>query len=231
VIDVSQITGPGSAFVAGLVVSFHCVGMCGPMAVLLSPAGSGTHAFPAIASVYQVCRIVSYTVIGALAGALGLLALQWLQAYQLSLFRYLPWALVLFFVGMALRVDRWIPKPQWFSRLLWQANAKLRASNCLVAAAVLGTLTPLLPCGPLYAMFGLALMTQSPVRGAEFSLAFGLGTLPLLYLAQSRFVWWQQRMKPETLQWMQRGIAAIAAVVVGARLYLAETGEGGLFCG
>ena len=45
----------------------------------------------------------------------------------------------------------------------------------------------MLPCGPLYAVFALALMTQSPARGGEFLLLSGLGTLPLLWIVQAAF--------------------------------------------
>ena len=94
----------------------------------------------------------------------------------------------------------------------------------------MGLLTPLLPCAPLYAVFGLALMTQSPVRGAEFLLAFGLGTLPLLWITQAAFNRWQSRFSPKTVSRAQRLLALIVAVVLGWRLYAFETGEQGLFC-
>ena len=40
----------------------------------------------------------------------------------------------------------------------------------------MGLATPLLPCGPLYAMMGIGLLSGSPIRGAELMLAFGRST-------------------------------------------------------
>jgi sulfite exporter TauE/SafE len=66
----------------------------------------------------------------------------------------------------------------------------------LPTAAALGFATPLLPCGPLYFILAAALLAGSALRGAEFMLAFGLGTVPLLWLAQSQFHRLQARLSP-----------------------------------
>jgi len=230
-LDPSAITGPGPAFIAGLVTSLHCAGMCGPLACYLAPRPGSSTSFTTVTSLYQVGRMVSYTVCGALAGGLGLLALGWVDIYQQSLSRFLPWVLVLFFLLVAFRADRYFPKPAFLAPWLGRAQRRAQALPRPMAGLCVGLLTPLLPCGPLYAVFGLALMTQSPLRGAEFLLLFGLGTLPLLWAVQAAFSKWQGLISPVTISWIQRGLALVVAIILGLRLYLFETGQGGLFCG
>ena len=100
-----------------------------------------------------------------------------------------------------------------------------------VGGGIVGAVTPLLPCDPLYMVFALALMTQSPVRGAEFLLAFGLGTLHPLWLLQQQYVHWSARLTPKVVGRIRRGVALLAVLVLGARLLVFEfTNEAGLFC-
>ena len=75
-----------------------------------------------------------------------------------------------------------------------------------VASAMIGLTSPLLPCGPLYMIYGLALFSGSALKGAEFAIGFGLGTLPLLWFAHSQFMR------------IQRSSALIAAPAVAWRL-------------
>ena len=117
-IDTSLITGAWPAFLAGLVTSLHCAGMCGPLACYLAPGPKSSASFTTVTSLYQAGRLISYTVIGILAGGLGLLALGWIDIYQQSLSRFLPWVLVLFFLMVALRVDKVFPKPSFLAPVL-----------------------------------------------------------------------------------------------------------------
>lgn len=228
--DVSSITGPWPAFVAGLVTSLHCAGMCGPLACTILPRPGTSTAFATVASLYQLGRLIAYTLIGALAGGLGMIALGWVDIYQHSLSRFLPWVLVLFFVLVAVRADRLLPKPALLAAPLARMQRRIRRLPQPLGGLAVGLLTPLLPCGPLYAVFGLALMTQSPAQGAEFLLLFGLGTLPLLWGVQAAFSRWQGAVSPVTVSRIQRGVAAGAALILGIRLYFFETGQAGLFC-
>lgn len=230
-IDPGTITGPWPAFLAGVVTSLHCAGMCGPLACYIAPRPGSPSSFTTVASLYQIGRLLSYTLIGALAGGLGMITLGWVDLYQHSLSRFLPWVLVLFFLLVAFRLDRLFPKPAFLVPWIGRAQRKVQSLPRPLSGLLIGLLTPLLPCGPLYAVFGLALMTQSPVRGAEFLLLFGLGTLPLLWVVQAAFSRWQGAISPLAISRLQRGLALAVALVLGFRLYFFETGQGGLFCG
>jgi hypothetical protein len=83
---------------------------------------------------------------------------------------------------------------------------------------LLGFATPLLPCGPLYLMFALAMANGSALKGAEFAFAFGLGTLPLLWLAQTQLHLISGKVQPQTMRKIQRTLAFTAALIMAWRL-------------
>jgi sulfite exporter TauE/SafE len=217
--ELASVNSPAAAFVAGLVTSLHCVGMCGPLACSLMPArgsgGQGTSDGQTVSTVYHVARLTGYAVLGALAGGIGRAPLGWISQ---SALRWLPWVLVPFFVALALRWDRYLPRFAALGRLTWKLHSWMRGRSRLEAAAALGFATPLLPCGPLYFLVTLALLSGSALRGVEFMLAFGLGTVPLLWIAQSQFQWVRQKLSPLWLGRMRMALALTTAIVIGWRL-------------
>ena len=214
-IEYAAINSPGAAFVAGLITSLHCAGMCGPLACSLMPVRGDRSDAQTVSTVYHVARLTAYTALGALAGGLGATPLSWISQ---SALRWLPWVLVLFFVALALRWDRYIPKLLALTRVTWRLQAWLRGRSRVQAAAAMGLATPLLPCGPLYFLVALALLSGSALRGVEFMLAFGLGTVPLLWLAQSQFQWVRQKLSSSWLNRARLALALTTAVVIGWRL-------------
>jgi sulfite exporter TauE/SafE len=213
--DLAAVNSPAAAFVAGLVASLHCAGMCGPLACTLLPMRGDRSDAQTVTTVYHVARLTGYAVLGGLAGGIGRAPLQWLSQ---SAVRWLPWVLVIFFVALALRWDRHLPKLAVLTRFIWKLQAWMRGRSRVQAAAAIGLATPLLPCGPLYFLVTLALLSGSVLRGVEFMLAFGLGTVPLLWLAQSQFHWVRQRLTPLWLGRMRATLALTTAVIIGWRL-------------
>lgn len=213
--DLAAVNSPAAAFAAGLVVSLHCAGMCGPLACALLPMRGERGDVRTIATVYHLARLAGYTALGALAGGLGMLPLSWLSE---STLRWLPWGLVLFFAAMAFRLDRFLPRPVAVGGWLLRLNASLRGRSRVAAAGMMGLATPLLPCGPLYFLIALALLTGSALRGMEFMLAFGLGTVPLLWLAQMQFGWLRTKLSPRGLNWLRMILALATALVIAWRL-------------
>ncbi len=217
--DFAAINSPAAAFVAGLVTSIHCAGMCGPLACSLMPVrgapGQGNTDAQTVSTVYHLSRLASYATLGAIAGGLGHTPLTW---FSQSALRWLPWALVLFFVALAFRWDRFLPKLPVLGRLAWKLQGTLRDRSRTEAAAALGLATPLLPCGPLYFLVALALVSGSALRGVEFMLAFGLGTVPLLWLAQSQFHWVRQKLSALWLGRVRLALALLTAAVLAWRL-------------
>ena len=213
--DLAAINTPTAALLAGLVTSLHCAGMCGPLACMLGPARGEKVDATTINSVYHVSRIFGYVALGTIAGAIGAVPRGFLTADAVGWF---PWLLVVFFGLVALRLDHRLPRMMWVSRWLLKIQARLRSRPRVQVAAAMGGLTPLLPCGPLYFLVALSAMSGSALRGAEFMLAFGIGTVPLLWLAQSQLGWIRRNLSPVALARFQTGLAIIAAVIISWRL-------------
>ncbi len=197
---------PSAAFLAGLVTSLHCAGMCGPLACAILP---GTpRGGSEVPTAYQLGRVASYACLGALAGGLGRLPLSWLPAEAL---RFAPFLAVVFFIGAAFRWDRRWAKPPGLGQSLFRWVRRMGRRSPVGAAALLGGATPLLPCGPLYLFLGIALLAGSALRGSELMLAFALGTLPLLWFVQSQFGRLQGRLSPRWLGRVRLTLSLVAA--------------------
>jgi sulfite exporter TauE/SafE len=213
--ELAGISTPAAAFVAGLVTSLHCAGMCGPLACMMAPAkGDSTDPFT-VATVYHGARLAGYATLGALAGGLGRMPLSYFGDWALHL---LPWTLVVFFVLVGLRLEKYVPRFALLTRLQWRLQTALRGRSRLRLAAVMGAATPLLPCGPLYFLIALTAFSGSALRGAEFMLAFGLGTAPLLWIVQANYGRLRLKLSPVGLARLQAGLALAAALVMSWRL-------------
>lgn len=215
-----NINTAAGAFLAGLATSLHCVGMCGPIACGLIGQRRRESPPEQAAALYHVGRVLSYTLVGAFAGALGRWPLANLANSPVVL---LPWFLAIVLLVMALGFSVKLPQPEWLKK--WSSRTRLAACRIPAkqGAFALGAITPLLPCGPLYLMLGIALVSGSALRGAEFMLAFALGTIPLLWLAQHGFQAWKRRLTPATLSRVRRGVCLFGACIMMARLWPTST--------
>ncbi len=213
--DYQTVYNAYTALIAGLITSVHCVGMCGPLSCAFAPTQAKDASPQLVLTCYHLAKLISYAIVGSLAGVFGSVILRYVEASWLNL---LPWILVVFFLIVAFRLDRFFPKPVWLGGLYKRVTARFMRLLKPLAASIIGFASPLLPCGPLYMIFGLALFSGSGLKGAEFAIGFGLGTLPLLWLAQSQFMRVQLKVTPATLVRIQRVVAFIAALVVAWRL-------------
>ena len=217
--DLMSINSVATAYVAGLITSLHCAGMCGPLACSVVPlrgsAGRQIADVQIVNGLYHLARLAGYAALGALAGALGRLPMAWLGGGVLP---YLPWLLVVFFVAVALRWDRHLPRVPFLGNIYLRVHGWGRVRSPAAAAAALGLATPLLPCGPLYMVVALTMLAGSALRGVEFMLAFGLGTVPLLWFLQINFHWIRLKLPPVWIARVQTGLALASAVIIAWRL-------------
>ncbi|MCB2294020.1 sulfite exporter TauE/SafE family protein [Clostridium algoriphilum] len=161
-------------FIVGVLTSIHCVGMCGGIMLSQSISKDNKNKFDSIkpALLYNTGRVLSYTVIGGIVGALGsVLSLSISAKAGLQIFAGV------FMVIMGLNMSG-------FS-LFRKLNLKLPWSACSVKKKpktpfLVGVLNGLLPCGPLQTMQLYALGTGSAFNGALSMLLFSLGTVPLM---------------------------------------------------
>lgn len=167
------------------------------------------------ATAYHCARLTAYTTIGAICGAIGQQPLAW---FFDSPAVFLPWILVGVFLVLALGLEKRLPRPPALLRFAARLRFRTARMTPVRSGLALGLVTPLLPCGPLYLLFGAALLTGSAARGAEFALAFGIGTVPLLWAMQHGFHRLRARLTPTTMSRVRRSLALVSAIILAWRL-------------
>lgn len=168
---------------ASIVGSPHCAGMCGPFVCFYA---AGPRTTPRSHAAYNAGRLVSYVLLGALAGALGArlnaageLAGVSRAAAITSGSLMVAWGLAQIAGTWGLRVPN-LGAPPALQRAFGGALQRLRERPPAVRAAATGLLTTLLPCGWLYAFVATAAGSGSAITGMMVMAAFWAGTLPAL---------------------------------------------------
>jgi len=212
-----------SAFLVGLLGGVHCVGMCGGIvsafSMQLSRRGylSDRQNLKAW-SLYHSGRLLSYSVAGMLAGGLGDLFLS-------SELRYAQHVLLLLgglmMVALGLYLAGWWFGLQYIERLgglLWKRIQPLsgRLTPALTPArmVLMGVLWGWLPCGLVYSVLIWSLSAGSVAGGGLLMLAFGLGTLPLMFtISLSATHWFRHLQHPAV-----RRVAGVLVMAYGAAM-------------
>jgi sulfite exporter TauE/SafE len=177
-----------SAFVVGLLGGVHCVGMCGGIvgALSLGMPGSAPTRWP-VQFGYNLGRISSYTLAGALAGGLGyffsgLLPVQQAQQVLLVVAGIFMILLGMYLAGwwnLLLRLEQ---AGGWLWKRIEPLGRGLLPIRDARHAVLLGMLWGWLPCGLVYSVLIWSVSAGGVLQGAGLMLAFGLGTLPNLLL-------------------------------------------------
>jgi uncharacterized protein len=186
----------GSAFIAGVLGSTHCVAMCGGLATALGTQRHGTTRARQL--LYQLGRVVSYGTAGAIVGSLGAAGSFVFEASQWSQVLRLGTALVVVLIGLNLALGSraggpWWRAPERWGALVWRRIAPLASrlpAQPALRAVTLGMLWGWLPCGLVYSVLLAAAFAGSALAGGATMIAFGLGTLPamlVLSFASGRF--------------------------------------------
>ena len=169
----------GALFLVGLSTSPHCLGMCGGILLSACHGGEGRKAQLGAALGYNGGRMISYTALGAVFGALGTV-LTYTLSMKSMLFTML--GLVVALLGL----NMWgllpaLPSLPDEAGTACRLPDKFRRQTPLLV----GLLTGLMPCGALYAAWLCAMSSGSAGNGALLMLAFSLGTVPLMLLFAS----------------------------------------------
>ena len=145
-----------------------------------------------LALAYNVARVASYALAGALAGLLGRTLLRAVDVAPLSLaFRVLAGAIMIAAAGRLLFGWRLLDPLEAAGSRVWRALLPAAGRGArrdgLAGAIGLGLAWGWLPCGLTYSMLLLAATTASTATGALVMAAFGLGTLPAMVTATVAF--------------------------------------------
>lgn len=166
----------------GLGTSLHCIGMCGPIAFSLG-LGTEVKLHSILKNLtYQAGRICTYTLLGAILGAIGQgVSFAGLQKY-LSI---LVGILMILMVFMPRNLTSAKPN-QWIGRRLIQLKSALAhfiQRKSYSSLFITGVLNGFLPCGMVYIALAAALGVGNIWGSSLFMSLFGLGTVPLMFLA------------------------------------------------
>ncbi len=172
-----------TALVLGLMGSFHCLGMCGPIAFIL-PVDRNNKTKMAIQTIlYHLGRMTAYGLIGFVFGYVGKgISLVGIQQ-KISLIMGIL-MVVLAFVP-ASKVLRLKPLSGWnkFVYFVKSSLGNYLQKRSTIGFYVIGFFNGLLPCGLVYIALVGAMATGDPLLGALYMMIFGLGTAPMMTLA------------------------------------------------
>lgn len=172
-----------SALVFGLLGSFHCIGMCGPIAFMLpvDRTNSTNKVFQIFT--YHFGRILAYSLIGLFFGLIGKSLYIFGFQQQLSIF-----------IGVLMIVVVLIPTRIFnrynFSKPIYKLVSKVKSGlgqalkrKTADTFLTIGFLNGFLPCGLVYMAVFASLAMQNAVQGSLYMALFGLGTIPLMTTA------------------------------------------------
>lgn len=165
-----------SAFVFGLLGSFHCAGMCGPI-VLAVPGKSLLSKVS-----YNLGRAVTYSLMGAIIGFVGegFSLIGWQQALSVAV------GVAMLLIVLFTKYKHFdLPMSGVFEKLWILSKSKLAPlfkSKSAAAPFFIGLINGLLPCGLVYAALFAAVSMGGVSESAAYMALFGLGTAPLLIL-------------------------------------------------
>ena len=170
--------GFGMLFVIGLMTSVHCIAMCGGINV--SQCLSNNKKFSGLSPVmYNLGRVVSYTVIGFVLGFAGMLFGTGENLGVSSIIQGLIKAFAgIYMVIMGVNMLGFVPQIKRLTFHLPNFMGKFRVKNS--QPFVIGLLNGFMPCGPLQSIQLVALATGNPFTGGLSMFAFSLGTVPLM---------------------------------------------------
>ena len=204
-------------FMAGLLASMHCLGMCGPIVLAYSMAKTGESRKTGeweLHVAYNIGRIFSYAVLGVIAGLAGL-TVSALNIVSETI--AIVGGAIMLLAGLSMLGLLPLPTqllPETASSVLRQLHRTLLLQRTFASKFSLGLLTPLLPCGILYAMFAKA-TTVGSITGAAFTMAvFGAGMAPALGLMGSFSSFFSLRLRKGAQQLAAATIALMGVILI-----------------
>ncbi len=210
-----------SAFILGLLGSFHCVGMCGPIAFMLPV--DRTNGFKKVSqiAIYHFGRLLAYSTIGLIFGLIG---------QRLYIFGFQQQLSIIIGVLMILAVI--IPQKTFnkynFSKPIYRLISKVKSAlgsamkkKTLDTFITIGFLNGFLPCGLVYMALFAAIAGGNAINGSLYMAIFGIGTIPLMTTA----IYFSHFLKGSARQKIQKAIP-VFVIIIGALFILRGLGLG-----
>lgn len=169
-----------TALVLGFLGSFHCVGMCGPIALSLPRSSSKLGALTVNALSYNFGRVFTYSIFGLLFGVLGRRIA--LSGFQSSLSIILGVTIIVAVVvgNKAAFLKNTTIYRSFVSKITTLYSTLIRKEG-VSALFGMGVLNGMLPCAFVYTGLAAAILTETPMHSMLYMTFFGLGTIPAMF--------------------------------------------------
>jgi sulfite exporter TauE/SafE len=187
-----------SAFIVGLLGSFHCLGMCGPLVIALPV--HATNKLQAITGrlIYNAGRICTYSLLGLILGTFGQSLSFFTSQQKLSVAIGILMLLFILIPGPVSQQFNFMSSVARFTSSVKKQFSNQFKQRSYKAYLFSGILNGLLPCGLVYVALAGAIATGSSYTGMAYMALFGLGTLPMMLLvsfaAQYITMEWRSRL-------------------------------------
>jgi sulfite exporter TauE/SafE len=199
-----------TGFLLGFLGSFHCVGMCGPIALAVPVRAGGWTGRIGGALLYNLGRTMAYATIGAALGALGMSVafIGYQQVLSIAL-----GSLMLF--GLLMPPD-WLQgrRTAWLTAGIRNSLGRLLQDPTPGKQLGIGFLNGLLPCGLVYMGLAGALATAHLLDGSLFMAAFGLGTVPAMMATIVLGNWSSLGLRNRIRRWSPYLVGAMAVLLI-----------------
>ncbi len=202
-----------TAFLTGFLGSFHCLGMCGPIA-MITPQGQTYAKFISGRLLYNLGRITTYATIGLVLGTFGMgLQIAGIQQYTSIVMGVL---LLLIAVSKITGIGI-LGTTTWFSgfkQKIEKQFTKFITRPSFIAQYTVGLLNGLLPCGLVYIALAGAVTTTQATQGALYMALFGLGTLPMMFSVSIASRWVTHKARTTIMRAMPYFVMVVAVLFI-----------------
>lgn len=169
-----------SAFLVGFLGSFHCAGMCGPIALALPLHTASKKSIVTGRLLYNSGRVITYAFLGLIVGILGhTISLAGFQG-PLSVISGILILLVVFLPFLFNRFDGLTRFSNLYSGKIKSAFRTLFGQRSKLTLLSIGLVNGFLPCGFVYLALAAAVAGGTVQGSILYMTLFGLGTIPMM---------------------------------------------------
>jgi hypothetical protein len=208
-----------TAIIFGLISSLHCIGMCGPIAMMLPVDHKNPSKKALQVLIYHLGRLTSYGILGLAFGLLGR------GFYMAGIQQQLSIAVGVGMIVLAVVPEKILANYN-FSKPVYRLITRIKSSlgaqfkrKTPDAFFTIGLFNGLLPCGLVYAALFGAIAMQNVTLGIAYMILYGLGTIPMM----SAVVYVSSLLSMPFRNQLQRAVP-IVTVVIGVLFVLRGMG-------
>ncbi|GAB1857114.1 sulfite exporter TauE/SafE family protein [Flavobacteriaceae bacterium MHTCC 0001] len=210
-----------SAFIFGILGSFHCVGMCGPIAFMLPVDRTNTVKKISQIAIYHLGRLLAYCLIGLAFGLVG--KSLYIFGFQQELSATIGTLMI-----VSVIIPRYIFRRYNILKPVYKIISKIK--NALGSALkrksmdtflTIGFLNGFLPCGLVYMAIFAAITLGNATDASLYMATFGLGTIPLMTTA----IYLSNVLKGKFRQHIQN-VIPVVIIIIGTLFIIRGLGLG-----